>query len=187
MFCSACGSEIAETSRFCPTCGKAVATATATRPYAGFWVRLAAYLIDGLITGIPVGILFFLAVAGGLATFPFVNLGPNPDPQQLVPAFLGMIVLIVPLLLCSAVIRWLYSAGMESSARQATLGKGLLSLRVTDLNGQRLSFGHASGRYFAKIVTHVIPLGIGWIMAGFTEKKQAVHDFIAGTVVWQDS
>jgi uncharacterized RDD family membrane protein YckC len=54
---------------------------------------------------------------------------------------------------------------------------------VTDANGNRLSFGHASGRYFAKIVTNLVPFFIGWIMAGFTEKKQALHDFIAGTVV----
>jgi uncharacterized RDD family membrane protein YckC len=76
---------------------------------------------------------------------------------------------------------------MESSARQATLGKMALSLRVTDTNGARLTFGHATGRHFAKIVTGFIPLGIGWMMAGFTAKKQALHDMIAGTLVYRNT
>ena len=58
---------------------------------------------------------------------------------------------------------------------------------MTDINGQRLSFAHASGRYFAKLITSLVPFAIGWILAGFTEKKQALHDFIAGTLVWRDS
>jgi len=81
------------------------------------------------------------------------------------------------------VAQWLYFAGMESSARQATFGKAVMSLRVTDLKGQPLTFGHATGRFFAKIVSGLIPFAIGYIMAGFTEKKQAVHDMIAGTLV----
>ena len=80
---------------------------------------------------------------------------------------------------------WLYFAGMESSERQATFGKSVVSLRVTDLEGRRLSFKHATGRFFAKIVSGLIPLAIGYIMAGFTEKKQALHDMIAGTLVLQ--
>ena len=80
-------------------------------------------------------------------------------------------------------LQWLYFAGMESSERQATFGKAAMSLRVTDLEGRRLSFGHATGRFFAKIVSGLIPFAIGYIMAGFTEKKQALHDMIAGTLV----
>jgi uncharacterized RDD family membrane protein YckC len=78
---------------------------------------------------------------------------------------------------------WLYFAGMESSARQATIGKSAMSLRVTNYEGQRISFGHATGRFFAKIVSGLIPFAIGYIMAAFTEKKQALHDLIAGTLV----
>ncbi len=81
------------------------------------------------------------------------------------------------------VLYWLYFALMESSERQATFGKAMLNLRVADANGNRLSFGHASGRFFSKIITGMVPFGIGYIMAGFTQKKQALHDFIAGTVV----
>ena len=89
--------------------------------------------------------------------------------------FLGMLVFMI--------LQWLYFAGMESSARQATVGKSVMALRVTNGEGQRISFGHATGRFFAKIVSGMVPLGIGYIMAGFTEKKQALHDLIAGTLV----
>ncbi len=104
--------------------------------------------------------------------------GP-PDAALMAPMMLGLFSAFTFFL----VAQWLYFAGMESSARQATFGKAVMSLRVTDLKGQPLTFGHATGRFFAKIVSGLIPFAIGYIMAGFTEKKQAVHDMIAGTLV----
>ena len=80
------------------------------------------------------------------------------------------------------VAQWLYFALMESSSKQATLGKMALGIRVTDVNGNRIGFGRATGRHFAKILSGLI-LGIGFLMAAFTEKKQALHDMIAGTLV----
>ena len=77
---------------------------------------------------------------------------------------------------------WAYKAGMESSAYQATLGKLAVGVKVTDLEGRRLSLAHASARYFSKIIFSLI-LGIGYIMAGFDSKKRALHDRIAGTLV----
>jgi uncharacterized RDD family membrane protein YckC len=77
---------------------------------------------------------------------------------------------------------WLYFALMESSAKGATLGKMALGLRVTDLSGNRISFGRATGRYFGKIVSGMI-FSIGYIMAGFTQQKQALHDIMAGCLV----
>lgn len=77
---------------------------------------------------------------------------------------------------------WLYESWMESSSRQATLGKMIFNMKVTDLNGNRISFARASGRHFAKYLSGLI-LGIGYIMAGFTDRKQALHDMIAGTLV----
>lgn len=71
---------------------------------------------------------------------------------------------------------------MESSAWQATLGKKILGLKVTDLAGNRISFARASGRFFGKILSGMI-LGIGFLMAGFTERKQALHDILAGCLV----
>jgi len=77
---------------------------------------------------------------------------------------------------------WIYYASLESSAWQATLGKKILGLKVTDLAGNRISFGRASGRFFGKILSGMI-LGIGFLMAGFTERKQALHDILAGCLV----
>lgn len=82
----------------------------------------------------------------------------------------------------STIIGWLYYAGMESASRQATLGKSLLGMTVTDLRGQHISFLHATGRYFAKFLSALI-LMIGYIMAAFTERKQALHDKLADTLV----
>ena len=84
------------------------------------------------------------------------------------------------------IVVWLYAALMESSARQATLGKMMIGVVVTDTEGNRLSFGRASARYFAKFVS-VITLMIGFIMAAFTKRKQALHDIMAGTLVIRKS
>jgi len=82
----------------------------------------------------------------------------------------------------TTILGWLYFAGMESSARQATIGKSVLGMYVTDLEGQRLSFLRATVRYFAKFLSPIILL-IGFIMAAFTARKQALHDIIASTLV----
>jgi uncharacterized RDD family membrane protein YckC len=79
-------------------------------------------------------------------------------------------------------IGWLYYAIMESSSYQATIGKMAFDIMVTDLNGNRISFFRASNRYFAKTLSALI-LGFGFIIAGFTIKKQALHDIIAGCLV----
>lgn len=84
--------------------------------------------------------------------------------------------------LLSIVVSWLYFALMESSPYQGTLGKQAMGIQVTDLNGNRISFGRATGRHFAKILSAIILL-IGYFMAGFTAKKQALHDMIAGCLV----
>jgi len=80
-------------------------------------------------------------------------------------------------------LQWLYYAYLESGEKQATWGKQALGIYVTDLTGNRITFGRASGRFFAKIVSGLIPLGIGFIMAGFTDRKQALHDMIASCLV----
>jgi len=204
MFCSKCGIRVAEGNRFCQVCGQEVgatapsaaapaaasllpppvggsAQVSAPLPYAGFWVRLVAYLIDGLILAIPTGfVVLFIIISGVLG----VTLHRKPvDPREAAALLGPMFLLFFLFFLVMLVLQWLYFAGMESSARQATLGKSVMSLRVTNYEGQRISFGHATGRFFAKIISGLIPFAIGYIMAGFTEKKQALHDLIAGTLV----
>jgi len=109
---------------------------------------------------------------------------PRHSGQRLDPAAMAAIISMVSLLvIASVLIQWLYYAYLESGEKQATWGKQALGLYVTDVAGQRISFGRASGRFFAKIVTGMIPLGLGYIMAGFTEKQQALHDMIASCLV----
>lgn len=125
--------------------------------YAGFWRRVAAALIDGILVGIVSGIV--TAIVGAI----------NDDLN-----------VIVQLLLVVA--SFAYYAGMESSSYQATVGKIALGIQVTDLNGARISFARALGRNLAEILSALILL-IGYIMVAFTERKQGLHDMIAGTLV----
>ena len=78
---------------------------------------------------------------------------------------------------------WLYEALMLSSPYQATLGKMIFGMKVTDLYGNRISFARATGRHFAKYISGPFTLLIGFFMVGFTERKQGLHDIIAGTLV----
>jgi uncharacterized RDD family membrane protein YckC len=77
---------------------------------------------------------------------------------------------------------WLYNAGLESSPAQATLGKLLLGMRVTDVSGRRISFVRASLRFIAKIVSGLV-LALGYLVAFFTPMHQALHDLVARTLV----
>ncbi len=203
MFCSVCGAQTQETDKFCPKCGRAMSAASpvayAAQPgttggaypgvkYGGFWLRLVAYFLDGLIIGIPTMIVIVVIFLGlGGVAYVRSHFPANMDPDQInanVSNFIGAIFGFYALMILAViVISWLYYALMESSERQATLGKMALSLKVTDMAGNRMSFGRASGRFFAKLVSGMIPFGIGYILAGFTEKKQALHDFIAATLV----
>ena len=76
----------------------------------------------------------------------------------------------------------LYFPVMESSGRQATFGKQICGLAVTDTHGRRISFGRAVGRYLAKILSALL-LCIGFLMVAFTHRKRGLHDVIAGTLV----
>jgi len=106
------------------------------------------------------------------------------NAQMADPAVIGgFLVLIFTLAGLGILAQWLYFAYLESGEKQATWGKQAMNIYVTDLAGNRLSFGRASLRYFGKIISGLIPLFIGYIMAGFTERKQALHDMIASTLV----
>jgi len=79
-------------------------------------------------------------------------------------------------------LNWLYHTALESSSRKATLGKMAMGIVVTDMEGGRISFGRANGRFWSKILSGLF-FSIGYIIAGFTERKQALHDLIAATLV----
>ncbi len=151
--------------------------------YAGFWLRFLAWLIDNIALGLGVVLilipLIFLTGLGGFLS------QLHPD-EELNDAGIFMLVGFLFLLAtASLVLTWLYHALMESSEWQATVGKKALGLVVTDMAGRRVSFGRATGRHFGKIVTNLVSFGVGlgYLMAAFTEKKQALHDMLAGCLV----
>lgn len=151
--------------------------------YAGFWLRFVAIFLDGLILGIPMVIIG--GIIGGIYGFSYGHSHPGgsvgfTDADGDFNA--SFFIMEVGILLASTVIKWLYFALQESSPAQATLGKRALGLKVTNQEGQRIGFGQATGRYFGKILSGMI-LMIGYMMAGFTERKQALHDILAGTLV----
>lgn len=133
--------------------------------YGGFWVRFVAYLIDSFVLFLIQGVSNFLFF-GSM----FIQADEMDGGEYL-------LYFAVNLLLGIA-----YFAGMESSKNMATLGKMALDLRVVKENGDQLSFLNAVGRYFAKILSAVILL-LGYIMAAFDDKKQALHDKLAHTLV----
>jgi uncharacterized RDD family membrane protein YckC len=140
--------------------------------YGGFWIRVVAAIIDGLVVNSVVApVAFLIAAAIG-----FAGLAVSMPGQgiHLVSAIVGGALGFVG--------SWLYEAVMLSSSRQATLGKMAVSLKVTDLAGNRLSFERATGRHFAKYISGAT-LGIGYVMVAFTDRHQALHDMIAGTLV----
>jgi uncharacterized RDD family membrane protein YckC len=211
VYCSKCGGAMADGEAFCPNCGQAFAVVAATPgapmisasvaaplgpayagypavprvEYAGFWLRFLAFLIDNVVMGVGfalilIPLIFLTGLGGFIGAF-----HPNEDMNDG-----GVFVLIGLLFLAATVsllLTWLYHALMESSVWQATLGKKMLGLVVTDMAGQRLSFGRSTGRHFGKIITNMVPAFIGYIMAGFTEKKQALHDMMAGCLVLRRS
>jgi uncharacterized RDD family membrane protein YckC len=156
--------------------------------YAGFWLRVVAYLIDSIILSVGFMALFIpFAIMTGL-TAVLGNIHPGEDPRD-VGAVLGATFFLGLFTVGSLAFLggWLYHSKMESSSWQATLGKKALNLRVTDLYGARITFARASGRHFAKLITGLIPLGVGFMLAGLTERRQALHDMIASCLVLRDS
>jgi uncharacterized RDD family membrane protein YckC len=212
MYCSRCGALNPDESNYCGGCGRPLrGSAEASRPggsasasdqpptqsgvnppppavppghtrlapppavrpyYAGFWKRFAAYFIDEIILSF-VGIVIMLVVAG-IVGIPMGLSGVDEDYiAPVVLIYFGIVAFLLD---------WLYHTVLESSSRQATLGKMAMGIIVTDMEGRRISFGRANGRFWSKILSGLF-FSIGYIMAGFTARKQALHDLIAATLV----
>ncbi len=201
-FCNQCGREATPGTTFCVQCGARIGASASTSvtgasaapamapaasytggaaypsartaiQYGGFWIRVVAAIIDWVVVSIvvfPISIIIFGATTAAS------SLGRSPANLGLVlaGAFAKMLVVLGA--------SWLYEAGMESSSKQATLGKMIFGMKVTDMMGNRISFLRATGRHFAKILSWII-LMIGYIMVGFTQNKQGLHDMVAGTLV----
>ena len=151
-----------------PKHGKAVA-GIATN-YAGFWKRFFAGIIDALVVLLGAMItLFFIFIGVAIAG------GSTDSSDETTEA------IVLLFLLFHRGVSWLYFAILEASPTQGTLGKIALSIKVTDLNGQPIGFGKATGRYFAKLLSSL--LFVGYVMIGVTQKKQGLHDMVSGCLV----
>ncbi|MGY4517413.1 RDD family protein [Lysobacter sp. HA18] len=145
--------------------------------YAGFWKRYAAYCIDGFIVGI-VGFFVQMMVAGvvfgGMAA-----ISRNPgEALGTAGGIVGLLAMYVTPLLIAAT----YFGFFHASANQASLGKMAIGIKVTNDQGEHISFWRGFGRYFGLLLSS-IPLCIGLIIAGFTDRKRALHDMICSTLV----
>ena len=150
---------------------------TGVAEYAGFWRRLAACLVDSIAVAIAT-VLGFAC----LATAIYFIEGRVGGLSERISNVLFDLSLLICVFILGPVLSWMYRAGMESCPTRATLGKMALGLLVTDRGGNRISFGRATGRHFAKYLSN-LSLGIGYLMAAFTENRQAFHDVIAHCVL----
>lgn len=182
VYCPVCGVQQLEGARYCISCGHRIAVESAVQPeekgtqYAGFWLRLAASVVDGII--LLLGSLLALAVTGAtigilLGLFGYEDNVIYAAGEKM--GYYGSTILGI-------VGPWLYYTLLESSSWQATPGKKAVGIMVTDSMGKRISLTQANVRYWGKQLSW-LTIYIGFIMAGFTKKKQALHDIIAGTLV----
>jgi uncharacterized RDD family membrane protein YckC len=140
--------------------------------YAGFWLRAVAFAIDLSLLSVVSGVLVMKPMMDR-AGLPLDNVWVLMTNRSRQASAIQLAIWMIA---------WLYWALMESSPWQATLGKKAMGLKVTDLEGRRISFARASGRFFGKAVSQFL-LFFGFILAGFTERKQALHDMLAGCLV----
>lgn len=196
LYCNQCGAPNSAEARFCNRCGGTLGPVSAGQSpspgvlaapvaagsyapvrtvgiqYGGFWIRVIAALVDAIIVRAatwPVSVIFGLGGLGMMGGFPHAGLGLHMFGS-------GVVVMLV------IFGSWLYEAFMLSSPYQATLGKMIFGMKVTDLYGNRISFGRATARHFAKWLSGLI-MCIGYIMVAFTQRKQGLHDLIAETLV----
>jgi uncharacterized RDD family membrane protein YckC len=200
MYCPKCGKETDTSGQFCQWCGAPIEAAAAVPVvpaaeeveetpdvgvYAGLGRRFVAFIVDFILIIILglIAVAFFNQVNGIMYLYyivalhaPIATLTTAGTPvaalTPIVAAF-GLLVVVVP---------WLYYAGFESSRGQATPGKVLMRLEVTDMEGNRVSFARATLRFFGKFISPII-IFIGFIMIGVTKKRQGLHDKIAGCLV----
>ena len=143
-------------------------------PYAGFWRRFVAVVIDGLI------LTFFMFPINLMLRVPIFGILNQDEPSF--DDILTLMRVSMASVAIGTLINWIYSATLESSKLQATLGKMALNIKVTDIEGRRISFARATGRFFGKLLSKLI-LFIGYLVQPFTARRQALHDMLAGTLV----
>ncbi len=198
MICQRCGRDTPPEYSYCQACGSPMSGNQYPPPmpgypqvagnygpvnFAGIGARFMAALIDGVVIGIPIGIISTALSAMMAArvihrTSRDTSFNPGMAAEAMGTFFAGFGFIMI----LSVVLSWAYFALMESSRWQGTLGKKAMGIRVTDLNGARITLGRATIRLAVKAFLSGWFL-LGYIMAFFTQRKQALHDLIAGTLV----
>ena len=163
--------------------------------YAGFWWRVLALLIDLMILK---AVQYAFGLASGMrqpglsvdddqavrqvSDIAYTTAGITSN-QSWTTSFPGSWHMHGGLMwLLGLILTIGYFVLMESSHWQATIGKRVCRMRVTDLAGRRISIPRALGRYLGKFVSSFV-LGIGFLMIGWTRRKQGLHDLMADTLV----
>ena len=198
MFCPKCGKETDASGKFCQWCGFDIASIP-VKPtvvpeeeegpevgvYAGLGRRFIAFIVDAiLILLIGIVTITFFSLTNGIKYAYYLSAQSAPISQlteagtadaalaPIVAAF-GMLIIVIP---------WLYFAGFESSRSQATPGKVLMRIMVTDMEGNKPTFARVTLRHFGKFISALI-IFIGFLMIGFTKKRQGLHDKIGRCLV----
>jgi uncharacterized RDD family membrane protein YckC len=191
----------------------AVAPSETTFQPAGFWWRVLAYIIDVVIIGAASSVISTVLGLGSIIPIlTAATLSGSLSENQIASNMAGLLGLYLFSFLLSIIGPWLYFALLESSKQQATVGKLAVGLFISNLNGERITFGQATGRYWIKALlpviggiilavilvplreTFIAPLlalaaGLGWVysyvMCTLTPRKQTLYDQISGTLVWK--
>jgi uncharacterized RDD family membrane protein YckC len=185
MQCRRCGIKMLDDEQVCSRCGfrpgvtfndtpAEVDTPGIRSYYAGFWGRLAAVLLDFAFLG-SFELLFGIVFGGMIMGISAVR--SNMLDFHTIQSFTSGFGLVL-----GVFFSWLYFTLFESSSSQATLGKRAFGMMVTDLAGRRISFRQANKRFWGKIISTFF-LMFGFFMAGWSEKKQGLHDVMAKTIV----
>lgn len=175
MYCPKCGAHNEDADTMCKSCGQPIKKG---RELAGFWRRYGANLLDMVILYILWFLILLVFVVIDLLGVALTSSGNSSD---IFGSIVGLTVICFGYAVC-AIVALLYFAWFESSRFQGTPGKMAVGMIVIDLDGHRISFGKAMIRTLSKIIS-ALALYIGFIMIGFTEKRQGLHDMIAGTMV----
>jgi uncharacterized RDD family membrane protein YckC len=209
MYCPKCGKETEQSGNFCQSCGanlKEIAPKPflkrrvgpiKTEKFSGLGGRFLGGLIDLVFL-----VLFDLMAAAIIGIISWILERPDPVSETIRMLYqyyyhlprtdaTGHVInaIVPPQIILSAMvflilIPWIYSAFLESSRNQATLGKLAIGAAVTDLQGNRITFARGSLRFFGKVLC-VLTLFIGFLLIAFTTYRQGLHDKIAGTYVFQ--
>ena len=160
--------------------------------YASFFKRFIAHLVDVVLVHLLIGVLIIpvalMFVSGGILSRCILlepwNITPETNPLEILEMTLEMIpvLFVVMWIAIFAFLYWLYFAIFESSPRQATPGKMMMGIFVTDIYGRRISFLRALGRTLGKVLSKAFCY-LGYILALFTDRSQALHDLLANTLV----